>query len=111
MTAKNSTNTKMLLTISETSKELDLPSHVLRFWEKQFPQIKPTRHNNRRYYTADNIKLIIKIKDLLYTQGFTIEGAKKELKTPSNTQPYTHDLKEELLAIREKLKEISKSLS
>ncbi len=104
----------MLLTISETSDELDLPSHVLRFWEKQFPQIKPTRHNNRRYYTVDNIKLIVKIKDLLYTQGFTIEGAKKELKnTNQSTAPTTKplDFKSELLSIRKRLKDISTLLS
>lgn len=110
MTTNNNTSEKTLLTISETSNKLDLPSHVLRFWEKQFPQIKPTRHNNRRYYTAQNIETIIKIKELLYTQGFTIEGAKKELKTPTNTQPPSSNFKNELLEIREKLQKISQKL-
>ncbi|MCL2629380.1 MAG: MerR family transcriptional regulator [Alphaproteobacteria bacterium] len=69
--------------ISDVSKKLDLPSHVLRFWEKQFPTfIKPTTGaGGRRYYRAADVAVLDKIKDLLYKQGYTIRGVKKLLST------------------------------
>ncbi|MEQ9115828.1 MAG: MerR family transcriptional regulator [Rickettsiales bacterium] len=70
---------KLYFSIGEASKELDLEHHVLRFWEKQFKQIKPIKSNNRRLYSKDNLALIRKIKDLLYNRGFTIKGVQKYL--------------------------------
>jgi len=68
-------------TISEVAEELDVPQHVLRFWETKFSQIKPMkRAGGRRYYRPDDVALLIGIKTLLYTDGFTIKGVKKVLR-------------------------------
>ena len=68
-------------TISEVSEELDVPPHVLRFWETKFTQLKPMkRSGSRRYYKTSDIDLLIRIRDLLYRDGFTIKGAQKALK-------------------------------
>ena len=65
-------------TISEVSEMLDVPQHVLRFWESKFSQIKPLKRNGgRRYYRPQDIDTLISIKHLLYKQGYTIKGARK----------------------------------
>jgi DNA-binding transcriptional MerR regulator len=61
-------------TIGEVSEILDLPTHVIRFWEKKFKQISPYKNNGRRYYTPQDIDTIKNIKFLLYSKGFTIAG-------------------------------------
>ena len=68
-------------TISEVSKDLSLPQHVLRFWETQFVQIKPIkRGGGRRYYRPEDVKLLKGIKSLLYNDGYTIRGVQKVIK-------------------------------
>ena len=68
-------------TISEVSKDLSLPQHVLRFWETKFVQIKPIkRGGGRRYYRPEDIKLLKGIKSLLYNDGYTIRGVQKVIK-------------------------------
>jgi DNA-binding transcriptional MerR regulator len=68
-------------TIREVSDTLDTPTHVLRFWESKFRQIKPVkRAGGRRYYRPDDIALLAGIKDLLHEQGMTIKGAQKLLR-------------------------------
>ena len=68
-------------TISEVAQELDIPQHVLRFWETRFSQIKPMkRSGGRRYYRGEDVRLLSNIKDLLYNQGLTIRGVQKLLK-------------------------------
>ena len=68
--------------ISEVSKQLDVPAHVLRFWETRFSQIKPVkRSGGRRYYRPEDIKLLTRIRDLLYREGYTIKGAQQVLKS------------------------------
>ena len=68
-------------TISEVSEQLDVPSHVLRFWETKFNQLKPMkRSGGRRYYNRADLELLTIIRDLLYRDGFTIKGAQKALK-------------------------------
>src|SRR3954454_13354579 len=68
-------------TISEVADELDLPQHVLRFWETRFQQIKPMkRGGGRRYYRPDDIDLLRGIRHLLYGEGYTIRGAQRILK-------------------------------
>jgi DNA-binding transcriptional MerR regulator len=58
----------------------DLKPHVLRYWEQEFPQLKPsTRRGNRRYYQQEDVLLVRKIRELLYFEGFTIQGAKSKL--------------------------------
>ena len=64
-----------LKTIGETAQIIDVPSHVLRFWETKFSNIKPVNYNNRRYYNLENIELLKKIKSLLYEQNYSIKDA------------------------------------
>lgn len=67
-------------TISEVAQELDLPQHVLRFWETKFSQVKPMkRGGGRRYYRPGEVDLLRGIRHLLYVQGYTIKGAQKVL--------------------------------
>jgi DNA-binding transcriptional MerR regulator len=68
-------------TISEVADELDVPQHVLRFWESRFTQIKPVkRAGGRRYYRPDDVDLLKGIRALLYSDGLTIKGVQKVLK-------------------------------
>ncbi len=71
-------------TISEVAEELDVPQHVLRFWETKFTQLRPLkRGGGRRYYRVEDVTLIRQIHGLLYAQGYTIKGAQKVLKDKS----------------------------
>lgn len=68
-------------TISEVAEELDLPQHVLRFWETRFPQIKPLkRAGGRRFYRPNDIDILRAIRRLLYSEGYTIKGVQRILK-------------------------------
>jgi DNA-binding transcriptional MerR regulator len=68
-------------TISEVAEELDIPQHVLRFWETRFTQIKPMkRSGGRRYYRPDDVDLLKGIRRLLYGEGYTIRGVQRILK-------------------------------
>ena len=68
-------------TISEVGRELDIPQHVLRFWESKFSQIKPLkRGGGRRYYRPEDIALLRRIRDLLYTDGYTIRGVQRQFR-------------------------------
>lgn len=68
-------------TISEVAEELDLPQHVLRFWETRFTQIKPLkRGGGRRYYRPQDVELLRGIRQLLYGQGYTIRGVQRILR-------------------------------
>ena len=65
-------------TISEVSALLDVPQHVLRFWESKFSSLRPLkRSGGRRYYRPDDVAVLRRIKQLLYVDGFTIKGAQK----------------------------------
>ena len=68
-------------TISEVSDELDVPQHVLRFWEGKFSQVRPLkRGGGRRYYRPEDIDLLRRIRDLLYSEGYTIKGVQRLLR-------------------------------
>ena len=68
-------------TISEVAFELDVPQHVLRFWETRFTQVKPVkRAGGRRYYRPEDVDLLRGIRSLLYAEGFTIKGVQKVLR-------------------------------
>src|SRR3954454_3690206 len=68
-------------TISEVADELDIPQHVLRFWESRFPQIKPMkRAGGRRYYRPDDVDLLRGVRHLLYGEGYTIRGVQRILR-------------------------------
>lgn len=68
-------------TISEVADDLQIPQHVLRFWETKFTELKPLkRGGGRRYYRPEDIALLRRISDLLYTQGYTIKGVQRLLR-------------------------------
>ena len=68
-------------TISEVSNEIDVPAHVLRFWETKFLQIKPLkRGGGRRYYRPEDVTLLKTIRQFLYSDGYTIKGVQRLLK-------------------------------
>lgn len=68
-------------TISEVARELDVPQHVLRFWESKFAQVKPLkRGGGRRYYRPEDVELLRTIRALLYQEGYTIKGVQKLLR-------------------------------
>jgi len=68
-------------TISEVSNEIDVPAHVLRFWETKFLQIKPLkRGGGRRYYRPEDVTLLKTIRQFLYSDGYTIKGVQRILK-------------------------------
>ncbi len=68
-------------TIAEVAEELGVATHVLRFWETKFPQIKPMKRNGgRRYYRPDDVEIVKTIKDFLYNKRYTIEGVQKVFK-------------------------------
>jgi DNA-binding transcriptional MerR regulator len=75
-------------TISEVSVELDVPQHVLRFWETKFPQIRPLkRGGGRRYYRPDDVELLRRIQHLLYKEGYTIKGVQRLLRESRGAIP------------------------
>ena len=105
-------------TISEVSVELEVPPHVLRFWETKFPILRPLkRSGGRRYYRPNDILMIAKIRDLLYKEGFTIKGAQRFLKlkgspTISEAKPSqaNNDDALDLLAVQDLLLNARKKL-
>ncbi|HEX7045098.1 MAG TPA: MerR family transcriptional regulator [Burkholderiales bacterium] len=77
---------KRYFTIGEVSELCAVKPHVLRYWEQEFPQLKPVkRRGNRRYYQRHDVVLIRQIRNLLYVEGFTISGARNKLAMDSST--------------------------
>jgi DNA-binding transcriptional MerR regulator len=77
---------KFYYTIGEVSNLLELKPYVIRFWETEFPQLKPRKDKRRnRQFSEEQIELLRKIKDMLYTQKFTIDGARQRLKQERKT--------------------------
>jgi len=92
-------------TISETARLVGVEPHVLRFWEKEFSQIKPERSNGRRYYSNKTIDIILNIKDLLYKKGYTLEGAKSYIKNHNqNSEVNLDDVLNSLKKVEKTLK-------
>lgn len=84
-------------TISEVADELDVQQHVLRFWETKFSQVKPLkRGGGRRYYRPEDVALLKKIHTLLYTEGYTIKGVQKLLKTQGKAQILADDAQQQV---------------
>ena len=120
MTIKNSDSYKTIGEVSKilgltSKKKIPIPTHTIRFWEKEFKQIKPKILNgNRRYYDLKNIELLKKIHYLLKEQGMTINGVKKILnnKEPLNLDEISnHSIKAINLKIKlEKISNIIKDL-
>ena len=86
---------KRYFTIGEVSSLCEVKPHVLRYWEQEFPQLKPVkRRGNRRYYQRHEIELIRKIRYLLYLDGYTIGGARNQLRIDQG-QPSEGQLNQE----------------
>jgi DNA-binding transcriptional MerR regulator len=81
LTAENDKSPSAYRTISEVAESMNLPQHVLRFWETRFPQIKPLkRGGGRRYYRPEDVELLKAIRRLLYDNGYTIKGVQRMLR-------------------------------
>lgn len=97
---------KRYFTIGEVSDLCGVKPHVLRYWEQEFTQLKPVkRRGNRRYYQHHEVLLIRRIRELLYAQGFTINGARNKLSMPNGSVLPEKSLKEHvsLFQIRDEL--------
>ncbi len=101
---------KLYYRIGEASRILDVKPSTLRFWEKEFPQIKPKRKHGERFYTEEDLKLFKKIKFLVHEEKYTIEGAKRKLRQASKKITDKQELLEALKNMRSELKELKKRL-
>ena len=107
-------------TIGELSAELNLPQHILRYWETRFAQLRPlTRAGNRRYYRPDDVALVRRIDQALNRDGYTIKGVQKLLKSkddapgsansfvaaaPTSIAPPVPDILPDLIRVRDQLR-------
>lgn len=97
---------KRYFTIGEVSELCLVKSHVLRYWEQEFPQLKPVkRRGNRRYYQRQDVIMIRQIRNLLYEQGFTIGGARQKLSSAEAREDSTQS-KQIIRQLRLELEEI-----
>lgn len=108
---------KRYFTIGEVSELCQVKPHVLRYWEQEFPQLKPVkRRGNRRYYQRHDVQMIREIRSLLYEQGFTIGGARQQMESAeagggvAAEVGVKHDVKT-IRAMREELEEILEILT
>ena len=91
---------KRYFTIGEVSELCGVKPHVLRYWEQEFTQLKPVkRRGNRRYYQHHEVLLVRRIRELLYSQGFTISGARNRLENPQNGNDRRQDVSLESIRV------------
>jgi DNA-binding transcriptional MerR regulator len=121
--AKNKTDEifipdKLYFRIGEVATLCRLPAYVLRFWESEFPQLKPVKSSTgQRMYRRRDVESVLRIKQLLYDQGFTIVGARQQLRSESKTDkgqaaiPFPTQSPAEIQRIRQGLREILNLLS
>ncbi len=89
---------KRYFTIGEVSELCDVKPHVLRYWEQEFPTLKPVkRRGNRRYYQRHDVVLIRQIRSLLYEQGYTIGGARQKLADPVDSEESTPNVANDVI--------------
>jgi DNA-binding transcriptional MerR regulator len=99
-----------LYKIGEVCRMADVQPYVLRYWETEFPSLAPNKSGGgQRLYTRREIDVILRIKQLLYSEGFTIAGAKKKLET-EEPAPAAKDVNQALRRVKEELSEILKML-
>ena len=97
---------KRYFTIGEVSELCSVKPHVLRYWEQEFPQLKPVkRRGNRRYYQRQDVIVIRQIRSLLYEQGFTIGGARQQLES-DDTRTDNHQSQQIIRQLRVELEEV-----
>jgi len=113
---------KLYFKIGEVSQLTGVKPHVLRYWESEFGSFRPVKsRNNQRLFRRKDIELVLRLKELLYKQGFTIAGARKKLQEPSSAesddqlrlplpsnspQHLLEELREELLKLRKSLERL-----
>jgi DNA-binding transcriptional MerR regulator len=109
---------KLYFRIGEVSALCRLPAYVLRFWESEFPQLKPVKSSTgQRMYRKRDVESVLRIKQLLYDQGFTIAGARQQLRTETKSDkaqgaiPFPARSNSEIQHIRQGLREILGLLS
>lgn len=103
---------KRYFTIGEVSELCDVKPHVLRYWEQEFPTLKPVkRRGNRRYYQRHDVILIRQIRSLLYEQGYTIGGARQKLADPSDDEQRSPGVNEAIKQTRSELEDLLQFLS
>lgn len=109
---------KLYFRIGEVATLCHLPAYVLRFWESEFPQLKPVKSSTgQRMYRKRDVESVLRIKQLLYEQGFTISGARQHLRSETKTDktqsaiPFPSQGGQELQYIRQGLREILNLLS
>ncbi|MBT5890073.1 MAG: DNA-binding transcriptional MerR regulator [Gammaproteobacteria bacterium] len=101
---------KRYFTIGEVSDLCDVKPHVLRYWEQEFPQLKPVkRRGNRRYYQRQDVLIIRQIRSLLYQDGFTIGGARQKL-TGEESKSDVSQSQQIIKQLRTELEEVAKIL-
>ena len=102
---------KRYFTIGEVSDLCAVKPHVLRYWEQEFPQLKPLkRRGNRRYYQRQDVLLIRQIRSLLYDQGFTIGGARQQM-SAEGTKPASQEVATDFkVVIQEMIQELEQVL-
>lgn len=109
---------KLYFRIGEVASLCHLPAYVLRFWESEFPQLKPVKSSTgQRMYRKRDVESVLRIKQLLYEQGFTISGARQHLRAETKSDkgqaaiPFPAQSAPELQHIRQGLREILDLLS
>src|ERR1700683_3018391 len=109
---------KLYFRIGEVATLCHLPAYVLRFWESEFPQLKPVKSGTgQRMYRRRDVESVLRIKQLLYEQGFTIAGARQQLRSEAKTEkgqaaiPFPAQSPAEIQSIRQGLREILNLLS
>src|SRR4051794_16931155 len=109
---------KLYFRIGEVAELCRLPAYVLRFWESEFPQLKPVKSNTgQRMYRRRDVENVLRIKQLLYEQGFTISGARQQLRAETKSDktqsaiPFPSSSAPEIQNIRQGLREILDLLS
>lgn len=109
---------KLYFRIGEVASLCHLPAYVLRFWESEFPQLKPVKSSTgQRMYRKRDVENVLRIKQLLYDQGFTISGARQQLRSENKSDktqtaiPFPSQSNPELQHIRQGLREILDLLS
>jgi DNA-binding transcriptional MerR regulator len=109
---------KLYFRIGEVSRLCHLPAYVLRFWETEFPQLKPVKSNTgQRMYRRKDVESVLRIKQLLYTEGFTIPGARQHLRSEVKSDkkqdplPFPARSSSDLKYIRQGLRDILTMLS
>ena len=104
---------KRYFTIGEVSELCSVKPHVLRYWEQEFPQLKPVkRRGNRRYYQRGDVETIRQIRNLLYDQGYTIGGARQRMEDgiPEDNNTVSTEIATALKATIAELEEVLKAL-